>query len=220
MTLDYMERNYRIVEKKMTNQMEEALDYGKQLIDSELDAGLLNFIVKPIVKTFYKYWSDHDARIGTLQQIKKTLDCAQLILNNGIADENFDKTIEEFFPEYLEGDQTYRQCKSNHKNFKKLKEITKETFVSQVQDAIMLLNVKEEASTYDDLVRVVFKTKEKALKSLMRQLDFNDEGIRVVEKDPFILKIPTGKHIIVKALRKGFELTKAELIRRLDNIFE
>jgi hypothetical protein len=67
---------------------------------------------------------------------------------------------------------------------------------------------------------VVFKTKEKALKSLMRQLDFNDEGIRVVEKDPFILKIPTGKHIIVKALRKGFELTKAELIRRLDNIFE
>ena len=214
-----IERNYRLVEKKMVDQMEEAFEDGRKLIDSELDAGLLNFIVKPVVKTFYKYWSDHDARIGTLQQIKTTLDCAQLIIKDDLVNEDFDKIIEEFFPIYLEGDQTHRQCRPTHKSFNKLKQITKESFITQVKDAINFLNVKEEASNYDDLVRLVFKTKEKALNSLMQQLDFNEEGIKIIEKDPSILKIPTGKNIILKVLRKGFEHTKAELIRRLDNIF-
>ena len=219
MTTLLVERNYRIVEAKMIAQMEEALEYGKELIDSELDAGLLNFIVKPIVKTFYKYWSDNDAREGTLQQIKVTLDCAKLILNNGIADEEFDKTIEENFPTYLSGDQTYRQCKLKHKDFNELKEITRDCFISQVKDALIFLNVKEDVTTYDDLVRIVFKTKENALKSLMQQLDFNEAGIKVIEKDPTILKMPTGKNTLLKALRKGFEHTKTVLIQRLDNIF-
>ncbi|TFG02087.1 MAG: hypothetical protein EU540_02280 [Promethearchaeota archaeon] len=219
MTTLLVERNYRIVEAKMIAQMEEALEYGKKLIDSELDAGLLNFIVKPIIKTFYKYWSDNDAREGTLQQIKVTLDCAKLILNNGIENEEFDKTIEEHFPIYLKGDQTYRQCKFKHKNFNKLNEITRDCFITQINEAVLFLNVKEDITTYDDIVRNVFKTKENALKSLMRQLDFNEAGIKIIEKDPSILKIPTGKNILLKCLRKGFEHTKTILVERLDNIF-
>jgi len=53
----------------------------------------------------------------------------------------------------------------------------------------------------------------------MKQLDFNEAGINVIEKDPAILKIPTGKNILLKCLRKGFEHTKTLLIERLDNIF-
>ncbi|MFX1256977.1 MAG: hypothetical protein ACFFAN_03895 [Promethearchaeota archaeon] len=204
----------------MIDQMEEALDYGKKLIDKELDAGIFNFIIKPIVKTFYNYWSEGSARSGTLQQIKITLDCAEFVLNNGMEEENFNKVIEENFPIYLEGDQTYRQCQKDHRNFNILKEITKKSFVSQVQEAILFLNVEQEARNYDDLVIVVFKTKEKAYESLKRQLEYNDEGIKIVESDPSILKIPTGKNIILKVLRKGFEKTKSELIKRLENIFE
>ena len=65
----------------------------------------------------------------------------------------------------------------------------------------------------------MFKTKENALVSLKRQLEFNEQGIKIVEKDPSILKIPTGKNIILKALRNGFNNTRDELIKRLDNIF-
>ena len=65
-----IERNYSILEKHLINQMEMSLNYGHNLIESELDAGIFNVLVKPILKTFYKYWSDKDARVGTLEQIK------------------------------------------------------------------------------------------------------------------------------------------------------
>jgi hypothetical protein len=217
---DYIERNYRLIENKMIEQMDEALLFGKTLIDSELNAGLFDFIVKPVLKTFYSFWSDHDAREGTLKQIKVTLDCGKILLKDGETRENFDKVIYENFKTYLLGDQTYRQCKNKHRNYNKLKEITKEAFISQVQEAAMLLSVKEDVKTYEDLCRVGFKSKEKAYESLKRQLDYNEDAIKVIERDYTILKMPTGKSIIVKILRKGFEKTKIELINRLDLIFD
>lgn len=217
---DYIERNYRLIENKMIEQMDEALLFGKTLIDSELNAGLFDFIIKPVLKTFYSFWSDHDAREGTLKQIKVTLDCGKILLKDGETRENFDKVIYENFKTYLLGDQTYRQCKNKHRNYNKLKEITKETFISQVQEAAMLLKVKEDVKTYEDLCRVGFKSKEKAYESLKRQLDYNEDAIKVIERDYTILKMPTGKSIIVKILRKGFEKTKIELINRLDLIFD
>jgi hypothetical protein len=53
----------------------------------------------------------------------------------------------------------------------------------------------------------------------MRQLDYNDEGIAVVEQDDNIIDVPAGRNIIVNILRKGFELTKKTLIEELDLIF-
>ena len=64
----------------MIKQMDISLNFGKSLIDSELDSGVLNIIVKPIVKSFYKYWSDNDAKVGTLEQIRVTLDSAKKLL--------------------------------------------------------------------------------------------------------------------------------------------
>ncbi|MHA1490846.1 MAG: hypothetical protein ACTSRI_14525 [Promethearchaeota archaeon] len=217
--MDILERNSRIIEEQMISQMEDSLEFGKKLIDKELDAGLLNFIVKPILKTFYQYWSDNDARVGVLQQIKITLECGKILIKNGHTEENFDKVIEEHFPDYLKGDQTSRQCKKNHKNYKKLEEITKQTFITQVQEVIMFLQVKEDVKTYDDLCRSALKTRERAYEALSRQLDFNDDAIQIVEKDPSILTIPTGKKIILKVLRKGFQETKKELINNLNLCF-
>lgn len=222
--MDYIERNYRILELKMIDQMEEALGYGKELINKELDAGFLNFLIRPVIQSFYNYWCDNDVRVGTIQQIKVTLDCAKLLLNNNEKGEKregekFENLIEQNYPNYLKGDQTFRQCKKNHKNFEKLKKNAKEAFQTQVQEAILFLGVTDDSNTYDDLVKSVFKTKEKALFSLTRQLNFNDVGIKVVEQDSTILKMPTGRNIIVKVLRKGFEKTKQDLISRLENIF-
>ncbi len=219
--MDYIERNYEILKKKMIEQMELSLGFGKSLIDSELDAGMFNFVVKPIVKSFYKYWSDKDAKVGTLEQIKITLDTAKAIVKNGkVTKEVYEKLINNNFNIYLENDQTDRQCDKKHNNYEKLKEITKKCFITQVEESIIFLSVKEDVYNYDQLSRIAFSNdKAKAYKALKRQLDYNEAGIEIVEQDNSILKVPTGRNIIVTVLRKGFELTKQKLLEDLDLIF-
>jgi hypothetical protein len=218
--MSHIQRNYKIVEEKMISTTDLSLSYGRKLIDSELNAGALNFVIKPIVKSFYKHWSDNNARVGTIKQIKIALNTAKKLIENGeITKEKFDEEINKNFPSYLKNDQTDKQCKRNHKHYKKLKEITKNTFISQVEECVLFLNVKEDVKNYDELSRAAFKTKDKAYEALIRQLDFNDDGIAIVEQDDSILNVPTGKNIIVTVLRKGFELTKKKLIEELDFIF-
>ncbi|MFX0049024.1 MAG: hypothetical protein ACFE8G_12775 [Candidatus Hermodarchaeota archaeon] len=218
--MSHILRNYKIVEEKMISQTDLSLSFGRELIDTELDAGAFNFVVKPIVKTFYQHWSDNNARVGTLKQIKIALNSAKTLVENGeITKERFDEVIDKNFPEYLENDQTDKQCKKNHKLYKKLREITKKSFISQVEECILFLNIKEDVKNYDELSRATFKTKEKAYEALKRQLDYNDDGIAIVEQDDSILNVPTGKNIIIRVLRKGFELTKEKLIEELDYIF-
>ncbi|NVM16163.1 MAG: hypothetical protein HWN80_00500 [Candidatus Lokiarchaeota archaeon] len=218
--MSHIQRNYKIVEEKMISQTDLSLGYGRELIDTELDAGAFNFVVKPIVKTFYKYWSDNNARVGTLKQIEIALESAKTLVENGeINKERFDEVINKNFPSYLENDQTDKQCKKNHKHYKKLKEITKKSFISQVEECVLFLNIKEDVKNYDELSRAAFKTKERAYEALIRQLDYNDDGIAIVEQDDSILNVPTGKNIIVSVLRKGFEMTKEKLIEELDFIF-
>jgi hypothetical protein len=219
--MDIVERNYRIIQKRMIEQMDISLNYGKNLIDSELDAGVFSALIRPLVKSFYKYWSDKDARVGTREQIKLTLNSARELITNGeLSDEQIDKVIDKNFPKYLENDQTDRQCKKNHRNYKTLKEVTKKCFITQVEESILFLKVKEDIKDYAGLSRAAFKTKEKAYQALKRQLDYNEEGISIVENDDTILNVPKiAKKIILDILRKGFELTKTQLIEELDEIF-
>jgi len=218
--MSHILRNYKIVEEKMISQTDLSLGYGRSLIESELDAGAFNFVVKPIVKAFYKLWSDNNARVGTLKQIKIALDSAKTLVENGeITKEKFDEVINKNFQNYLENDQTDKQCKKNHKDYEKLKEITRKSFISQVEECALFLNIKEDVKNYNELSRAAFKTKEKAYEALKRQLDYNEDGIAIVEQDDSILNVPAGKNIIVTVLRKGFELTKEKLIEELDFIF-
>jgi len=218
--MEFLERNYKILEKKMKDQMEISLDYGTSLIDSELDTGVLNVLVKPIIKSFYKYWADKDARTGTIEQIRVTLDSAkEFLLNGDGSKEQFDRIINRNFSIYLENDQTDRQCKKDHHNYNKLREVTKKCFITQVEESVLFLKVNDNIKDYSELSRATFKTKEKAFQALKRQLDYNEEGISIVERDESILKVPAGKKIILKVLRKGFELTKQKLLEELDEIF-
>lgn len=218
--MDHVDRNFQLIYDRMIEQMDKSLGYGRIYVDSELNAGVLNFIVKPIVASFYQYWSDKEARVGTLEQIKVTLNAAKkLLLNGGVTKEKFDNMVESNFQIYLENDQTSSQCKKTHKNYKKLIELSKEIFISQIKESIVLLSVKDEVKTYNELSRAAFKTKENALKALMKQLDYNDACIALVEEDDKILKIAAGKDIITRVLRKGFEHTKEALIEELDEIF-
>lgn len=214
-----MERNSHIVEARMIEQMEKSFKLGRKLIDTELDTGILNFIVKPVVKTFYDYWTQNDARYGTMQQIKVTLEAGKRLVIDTDSEHDFNKIIEELFPKYLKADQTTHQCRKSHKNYNRLVEITKKTFINYVREVVSFLSVTEEVNDYGDLCRIAFNTKENAQKNLMKQLEYTNEAISLIEEDPNILSIPVAKKIIVKVLRKGFEQTKKEFMNALDETY-
>ena len=200
--------------------MEQSLKKGRKLIDTELDTGILNFIVRPVVKAFYDFWATHDARKGTLKQIDITLDAGRKLLLNGNSEERFNNIVEEYFPKYLKGDQVTYQCSRHHKNYEKLKENAKETFINYLEEVRSFLGVKEDVNEYSELARFAFKTKELATKNLMKQLEFTEKGIKIIEEDSTILSLPAGKKIIIKALRKGFEETKKEFLEAIDENYD
>jgi len=218
--LDYVERNCKIVKERMIQQMEESLKLGRKLIDTELDAGILNFIIRPIVKTFYDYWAQHDARKGTLKQIDITLDAGKQLLLNGNSEESFNRIVEEFFPKYLKGDQVTYQCSKNHRNYEKLKENSRETFINYLREVKTFLGVEEHVNDYSDLARSAFKSKEIATKNLKKQLEFTEKGISIIEDDPSILSLPAGKKIIIKSLRKGFEESKKDFLKSINETYD
>ena len=215
-----MERNCKIVKERMIQQMEESLKKGRKLIDTELDTGIFNFIVRPIVKAFYDYWAQHDARKGTLKQIDITLDAGKQLLLNGNSEESFNRIVEEFFPKFLKGDQVTYQCSKKHKNYEKLKENSRETFINYLREVKTFLSVEEHVNDYTDLARGAFKSKEIATKNLKKQLEFTERGISIIEEDPSILSLPTGKKIIVKSLRKGFEESKKDFFKGIDETYD
>jgi hypothetical protein len=218
--MEYIDRNYNILKEKMIQQMEKSLSLGRKLIDTELDAGFLNFIIRPVVKAFYDYWAMHDARKGTLKQIDLTLEAGKQLLLNGKSEDSFNSIVEEYFPKYLKGDQVTYQCSKRHKNYEKLEENTKETFINYLKEIRAFLGVEEDVNDYSELARFAFKNKEQATKNLMKQLEFTDKSIRIIEEDSTILSLPAGKKIIIKSLRKGFEETKKEFLEAIDDTYD
>ena len=204
----------------MIQQMEQSLKLGRKLIDTELDTGILNFIVRPIVKAFYDYWAQHDARKGTLKQIDITLEAGKQLLLNGNSEESFNRIVDEFFPRFLKGDQVTYQCSKNHKNYEKLKENSRETFINYLREVKTFLGVEEHVNDYKDLARSAFKSKEIATKNLKKQLEFTERGISIIEDDPSILSLPAGKKIIVKSLRKGFEESKKDFLKGINETYD
>ena len=128
--------------------------------------------------------------------------------------------MEKNFPKFLKYDQTTYQCDKNHKNYHQLEQITKETFLNYVKKVVAFLQVEDEVNDYGDLCRSAFKNKEYAKENLMKQLEYTDESITLIEKDPSILSVPVGKKIIIKALRKGFEETKKEFIKAINETYD
>lgn len=203
----------------MVEQMEHSLKLGRKLIDTELDTGMLNFVVKPIIKAFYDYWSQHDARSGTLKQIQVTLNAGKEIVLKGGSEDLFLEVLDKTFAEYLRGDQTHRQCSKRHKNYGRMKEVARDTYLNYLKQVVLLLQVEDEIDEYGDLCTHAFETKDKAKKILLNQLEFTNKAIKIVEEDPSILNIPLGKKVILKALRKGFEESKREFMVAIDETY-
>ncbi|GAH29366.1 unnamed protein product, partial [marine sediment metagenome] len=110
--MDYLERNYQLIKERMIQQMENSIILGRKLIDMVLDTGFLNFIINPIVKSFYDHWAKNDAKSGTLKQIQITLDSGKQLVLNGKTEQSFNNLIEENFPKYFKNDQKNHAAKN------------------------------------------------------------------------------------------------------------
>ena len=213
--MDYTERNYKLLEKQIIKTIDNKIDFGKKLIDMELSSGIFDVIVKPIVQSFYNFWSN-DARKGILQQIKIVLGQAKILLDEQIDDEKFKIENEKAFIEYLKGDQLSRACNKVHENYQELKTILKDVFLFQIKESKLLLSVKTDVDDYNGLIKAAFHTKEDAHDTLTKQLDSYDECMNIIGKDLSILAFPAGRKRIFKVLVKGSEESRKSFLKDLD----
>ncbi|MHA1728837.1 MAG: hypothetical protein ACTSWY_08905 [Promethearchaeota archaeon] len=207
-------RNEKLIRKRLEDQIKISLDKGNECIDKEL-AGALNFFLKPIIKKFYTNFARREMEAGSREQIDVTMSAVkEMVMNPSLT---IEKIIEKYFEEYLAGDQTSRQLKKKHKNYPWVKENTKKIFGAQIKPLIKLLKCEvlnlynKPINSYDDLAVATFKTRENAKSALTSSLEYMNEGLKKIEEDPSILNIPTGRSILLKILRTGFEETIKDL---------
>ena len=216
--MEHVERNINLFKKQLIETIDNRIAFGKKLIKAELKSSPFDLLLKPIVDTFYEFYSK-DARKGIINQIEIIIKCGKLFLENEENQEVFNSEVENIFPTYLKGDQLSGMCKKSHENYPRLKTILKEVFISQIKESMILFKVKEEIDDYNSLIRVAFKTREEAYRTLIKQLNSYDECLRIMEKDLSILTFPAGRRRIFNVLKSGSEESNRDFIRNLDMIY-
>ena len=216
--MDHVDRNIYLFKKQLIETIDNRIMFGKKLIELELKSSPFDIIIKPIVNTFYEFYSK-DARKGILKQIEIIIKCGNKFIEKEDNEDIFNAEVEKMFPEYLEGDQLSSMCKKSHENYPKLKAVLKNVFISQIKESIILFKVKEDIDDYNGLIRAAFKTKEEACRTLITQLDSYDECLRIMEKDLSILTFPTGRRRIFNVLKRGSEESNRDFITNLDEIY-
>lgn len=216
--MDHVERNINLFKKQLIETIDNRLAFGKKLIEAELKSSPFDIIVKPIVSTFYEFFSK-DARKGILKQIEIIIKCGSQFINKEENIDVFNAEVQKMFPEYLKGDQLSGMCKKSHENYPKLKAVLNEVFISQIKESMILFKVKEELDDYNGLIRAAFKTKEEAYRTLITQLDSYDECLSIMEKNLSILTFPTGRKRIFNVLKRGSEESNKDFIKNLDEIY-
>ena len=216
--MEHVERNINLFKKQLIETIDNRIAFGKKLIKAELKSSPFDLLLKPIVDTFYEFYSK-DARKGIFNQIEIIIKCGKLFLENEENQEVFNSEVENIFPTYLKGDQLSGMCKKSHENYPRLKTILKEVFISQIKESMILFKVKEEVDDYNSLIRVAFKTREEAYRTLIKQLNSYDECLRIMEKDLSILTFPAGRRRIFNVLKSGSEESNRDFIRNLDMIY-
>ncbi|MHA1733782.1 MAG: hypothetical protein ACTSU5_17700 [Promethearchaeota archaeon] len=219
-----LNRNYSLIESRMKEQTDISLQFGADLIEEHFKKNsgwLTGAFIKPAVKFFYNFIARKNLKKSAIEQLYITLDAARRIVEGDCkeGDERYREIVDETFPSYMKNDSTVLYCKKNHRNFPRLKEITYQTYLSQVKRVVTLLRIEGEVGTYNDLIKIAFPSKSEAREALSEQLDFTDEGIAMCEQDPSILDIPTAKNLILSVLRKGFEKTKSQFLEDLERMY-
>ncbi|MHA1720853.1 MAG: hypothetical protein ACTSWX_02500 [Promethearchaeota archaeon] len=219
-SLETINRNSELVREHLLRQMRESLTVGKNLIGEELTG--FSLVLKPVIYNLYSNLVQKDLEKGTIKTINLLLKISKEMIINGVEMKNdeFYKRLNENFPIYLKFDQTGRLCKRNHKNFKRLEENLRHTFEAQVRSIIHLLKIEnKEIQNYYQLCKSAFETAEECKTYLKEQTDSMFVGQQIIKEDLSILDIPTGRSVIFRILRKGFDIQVRNFNIAIDRIY-
>jgi hypothetical protein len=217
---ELLNRNTEILRNNLIEEMHNSLNVGNIYIDKELDGAAI--LIRPIVKLFYNTLVKNDLEKGTLITINGIIKMARQMILDDVKEESdeFYARLDEKFPAYLKNDQTARQCKKDHSNFKKCADNLRNTFKWQVIPTMqMMRNEDPNIIDYPTLARSTFKTADGAKEILMKQIDSMNYGLKIVESDLSIINISTGREIIMRVLRQGFDHKVRDFINQIDEIF-
>ena len=216
--MNHVERNIYLFKNQLIKTIDNRIAFGKKIIEAELSSSPFDIIVKPVVNTFYEFYSK-DARKGIIKQIEIIVKCALRFIQKEENEEELKAEVEKLFPEYLKGDLLSSMCRKSHKNYPKLKTVLKEVFITEIKESMILFKVKEDIDDYNGLIRAAFKTKEEAYRTLITELNSYDECLRIMEMDLSILTFPAGRRRIFLSLKKGSEASNRDFIKNLDMIY-
>ncbi|MHA1820832.1 MAG: hypothetical protein ACTSU2_00785 [Promethearchaeota archaeon] len=211
-----LERNLKLIKKRLQSQIDESLEKGNKYIDKELSGFFYN-LIKPVVKFFYNSLKKPEMAKGTLSQIDIILKAArEAAINPQIP---LDDIIDKYFESYLEKDQTSLSLKKSHPNYKWCVKNTRDIFKAQLNPLVAMLRCNDEnINTYNDLVMASFKTKQGTLEALTAQLTYMNAGLSKIHEDINILDLPVGKDVLFRVLKKGYQETWDELIEEVENM--
>ncbi|MBN2156416.1 MAG: hypothetical protein JW776_10260 [Candidatus Lokiarchaeota archaeon] len=213
----YLDRNTELVRKRLIEQVKISLDKGNKFIEKEMSSNLF-VLVKPIIKFFYNEVKRKDMESGSYKQIDLSIKAAKDVILEQIS---LEMAIERYFQQYLKSDQTYQTLKKHHKNYPKLVNNTKDVFREQVRPLIDLLqNDSENITTYENLAKETFKSKEKTLNALTGQFEFMEQGLKWIKEDLTIINLPMGRDILYKILLQGYQETVNELVSETEAMYD
>ncbi|MHA1110077.1 MAG: hypothetical protein ACTSRE_03195 [Promethearchaeota archaeon] len=212
----YLDRNSELVRNRLIKQIDISLDKGNKFIDKELSSSLY-ILVKPVIKLYYTQVKRKDMESGSYKQIDLCIKAAKDVIVEGIT---LDIAVGRYFQPYLKADQTSQTLKKHHRNYSKLVANQKETYKAQVTSLLELFqNDSDDITTYEELVKDTFKTKEKTLKALTGQFEYMERGLKWIKQDMSILNLPMGRDILMKILVQGYKETKNELISETEEMY-
>ncbi len=217
-----LENNLELVRDHLFRQMTDSLNIGNQLIHEEMNG--FSILLRPLVTGFYSTIIKKNLENGTKKSINDMLKISKEIILNGIDIKSMDfySTLDETFPSYLINDQTGRQCKKSHKNYKRLVENLKKTYEAQILGIIPLLKINILVKTYDELCRKAFSTAIECKNIVKLQTDQMKIAQDIIQEDLSILNIPTNgaRSLIFKVLKKGFNKQVQVFNEAIDQIYE
>ncbi len=221
-SIETISRNSDLVKEHLLRQMRESLAVGKRLTGEECNG--LTFVLKPIVLNLYSNLVQKDLEKGTIKTINQLLSLSKEMIVDGVELKSleFYKRLNNNFPVYLKNDQTGRLCKRNHRNFKRLEENLKFTFEAQISSIMPLLKIENKGiqiQNYYQLCKSAFKTAEECKNYLKKQTDAMFNAQQIILEDLFILDIPTGRAVIFRILRKGFDIQVRNFNIAIDKIY-
>ncbi len=213
-----MARNEGLIKNHLMAQIDTSLDVGAEALSEELTGA--SILLRPMLKGVYDTIVRNELKNSTKKIINGIIKMCKQMVDEDVEDgsEEFNRRLDEKFPAYLKIESTGQQCRKNHRNFPLLKENLRKTFEWQVRPVMKLLQVEKDAREYADLCRATF-CRDELKQTLEAQTTSMLNGIEIIEQDKSILKLPAGKDLFLRVLRKGFDRKVEDFKFEIDQFY-